>query len=80
MSEAIGAMLAGWEHIVAIEMEKEYVKIGRERMKWWESKMQETQTSDPRAILGTCGKKGKAKPSCGENWQNESFFEKYAEE
>ena len=80
MSEAIGAMMAGWEHIVAIEMDKEYVRIGRERMKWWAAKMQETGSYDPRAILGTCGTKGKAKLSCEENWQNGSLFQTNGEE
>lgn len=37
MSEAIGAMLAGWEEIVAIEKEKEYCDIGKARVKYWQA-------------------------------------------
>ena len=35
MSEAIGALLAGWEDIVAIEAEQEYCDIGQARVDWW---------------------------------------------
>ena len=35
MSEAIGAMLAGWEDVVAVEMDAEYCNIGRARVGWW---------------------------------------------
>lgn len=38
MSEAIGAMLANFEEIVAIEMDAEYCKIGEARMKYWASR------------------------------------------
>ena len=34
-SECIGAMLAGWEEIVGIEMEEEYVKISKARLEHW---------------------------------------------
>ena len=74
MSEAIGAMFAGFEEIIAIEMEKEYCEIGQARIDWWASKMQETGASDPRAILGTCGKKGRTKPNCEESWRNGNLF------
>jgi hypothetical protein len=37
MSEAIGAMLAGWEEIEAIESDSEYCEIGEARMKYWQS-------------------------------------------
>ena len=37
MSEAIGAMLAGWEEIVGIELEEQYVPIGEARMKYWQT-------------------------------------------
>ena len=33
-SECIGAMLAGWEEIIGIEMEQEYVEIAEARIKW----------------------------------------------
>ena len=34
-SEAIGAMLAGWDEIVIVEMSEEYCEIGEARMQWW---------------------------------------------
>ena len=34
-SECIGALLAGWDEIVGIELEAEYVAIGRARLAWW---------------------------------------------
>ena len=36
MSEGIGAMLAGWDEITAIEMMPEYAEIGNKRMEFWE--------------------------------------------
>ena len=34
-SEAIGAMQAGWEDVLGIEMDAEYVEIGRARIRYW---------------------------------------------
>ena len=34
-SEIIGCAFAGWDEIVGVEMEKEYVKIGNKRIKYW---------------------------------------------
>ena len=34
-SEMIGAFQAGWECVIGIELEKEYVDIGRARLKYW---------------------------------------------
>ena len=34
-SEAIGAMLAGWEHIALVEMNSDYCDIARARLAWW---------------------------------------------
>jgi len=34
-SEMIGAMLAGWEEVVGVELSEEYCEIGRARMKFW---------------------------------------------
>lgn len=36
-SECIGAMLAGWETIVGVEREDEYVKIARARLEHWKN-------------------------------------------
>ena len=40
-SECIGAHLAGWEEIIGIEMEKEYVEIAEARLKHWCNKPQQ---------------------------------------
>lgn len=40
-SEMIGASLAGWEEIVGIEMEEEYVEIAEARLKHWENKTEQ---------------------------------------
>ncbi len=34
-SEMIGAILAGWEHIVGVELSEEYTNIGRARLHHW---------------------------------------------
>lgn len=49
-SEGIGAMLAGWEEIVGIEMMLEYVGISEARLGWWEQ-MMKRRGPDVRAIL-----------------------------
>jgi len=38
LSEAIGALLANWEEIVAIEMNTDYCAIGEARMQYWASR------------------------------------------
>lgn len=37
-SEMIGAMQAGWEEIVGIEMEADYVELTRKRLEYWSKK------------------------------------------
>ncbi len=34
-SECIGALLAGWEHVLGIEQDPAYVDIARQRIAWW---------------------------------------------
>lgn len=34
-SEAIGAMLAGWDEVVGVELSDEYADIARARLAWW---------------------------------------------
>jgi site-specific DNA-methyltransferase (adenine-specific) len=34
-SEMIGALLAGWEDVLGIEMEREYADIAKTRIAWW---------------------------------------------
>lgn len=43
MSEAIGAMLAGWEEITAIELSEEYCQIGEKRIRFWENLIPKTR-------------------------------------
>jgi site-specific DNA-methyltransferase (adenine-specific) len=35
-SEMIGGLLAGWDEAVGVEMEKEYVEIGNQRLQHWQ--------------------------------------------
>lgn len=39
-SEMIGAMQAGWDEIVGIEQEQEYVEIGLKRIAYWQAKIE----------------------------------------
>jgi hypothetical protein len=72
-SEICAAILSqGFEEIVGIEMEEEYVKISESRCRFWETTMKETGSSDPRAILKTYGKKGKVKQDSPEHSPDES--------
>jgi hypothetical protein len=41
-SEGIGAMLAGWEEMTAIEREAEYAEIGDKRLQFWQQKFEGT--------------------------------------
>jgi DNA modification methylase len=50
-SESIGAMLAGWEHIVGVELIDEYAEIARARLAWWEQAAAGTMFNDVKAIL-----------------------------
>lgn len=34
-SEMIGAMLAGWDEVVGVEMNADYCEIARNRLRWW---------------------------------------------
>ena len=55
-SEVLGAFLAGWRNITAIELEEDYCEIGQKRVDWWLSKIKETGLTDPKAILKACRK------------------------
>jgi hypothetical protein len=50
-SEAIGAMLAGWDEIVGVEMIGEYVSIARARLRWWQDMAAGAMFNDVRQIL-----------------------------
>jgi site-specific DNA-methyltransferase (adenine-specific) len=64
-SEMIGGALAGWEHIVGVELEAESCDITRARLAWWAGWSEKTGESDPKELLkrakknGRKGKKGK---------------------
>ncbi len=49
-SECIAAALAGWEEIVGVELERDYVAIAKARIAWWEKQSSFGQT-DPAVIL-----------------------------
>ena len=58
ISEAIGAILAGWNEVVAIKMEEEYCTIGDSRLRFW-SGWAERGYDDPKAILKAAKKEEK---------------------
>ena len=45
-SEMIGAWQAGWEQIVGVEMDEEYVRIGKARLKYWQGQRPLLNTKD----------------------------------
>jgi len=45
-SEMIGAHLAGWEEIVGIENEVEYVEIARARLTYWTTRPEQLMLVD----------------------------------
>ena len=51
MSEAIGAMLAGWRNITAIEIDPESVAIGKARVAWWSRMHELIGETDGKALL-----------------------------
>ena len=48
-SEMIGCILSGWNEIIGIEREQEYVTIGEARLKFWSTKYQK-EKSDPQQL------------------------------
>ena len=56
MSEAIGALWAGWRNIQACEREEEYVMLGRARIAWWQEFIREYPTV--KSALQAARKKG----------------------
>jgi DNA modification methylase len=45
-SECIGAMIAGFDEVIGIEQDLEYVEISKKRMKYWESQRDIFEISD----------------------------------
>jgi hypothetical protein len=50
-SEVIGGFLAGFEDVVGIEKEAEYVAIARARLDWWQTAARRLMTTEPDVIL-----------------------------
>jgi len=65
-SEVIGAILAGWQNVIAIEREPEYCQIAAARLAWWSKWMQLTGKTDPVEIR-TLGEVADAR----EGWQDD---------
>ena len=51
MSEAIGCLLAGWDEVVAIEMNANYCSIGEARLRWWQHWHEQSRLDKPKAIM-----------------------------
>lgn len=49
-SEMIGALLAGWDEVIGIELNPNYAEIACRRLEWWSDWLRFGQ-SDPKAIL-----------------------------
>jgi len=50
-SEAIGAMLAGWEEVVCVELIQDYCAISEARLAWWADWLAYTGVDDPKELL-----------------------------
>jgi len=50
MSETIGALLAGWEEIVSVEINEEYTTPGITRVQWWQGMIKKYGPNVPKII------------------------------
>lgn len=50
-SEMIGAMLAGWDEVIGIEISAMYTEIAQARLEWWEKVSNQAHTTDVDKIL-----------------------------
>lgn len=50
-SEAIGAMLAGWDDITLVETEAEYCDLADARLAWWQQRMEQSGLDEPGVLL-----------------------------
>lgn len=57
-SEAIGAILAGWNHIVITEITENYIPVCVNRVASWLEFVESNSTTDVREILSSWGKSG----------------------
>jgi len=58
-SEGIGAILAGWDEVVGVEIHEDHCVMAEARAAFWSAMSQEAGTSDPKAILKAANKKPK---------------------
>lgn len=59
-SEAIGALLAGWDEIVLVEMQERHCEVARDRLIWWRDAMTRYGT-EPKDVIKAARKNGKTK-------------------
>jgi len=50
-SEAIGALLAGWEQVVLVEQSEEYCALAAARIAWWQRMVRETGARNVEGIF-----------------------------
>ena len=50
-SEMIGALLAGWDRVVGIEQDADYVRQAEARLKWWVETSEAIGSTDPAEII-----------------------------
>jgi len=79
-SECIGAMMAGWEDIVGVELTPEYIPIAEARIKYWETRMKGTELVDLDSTQKICGTQDIKKLDSQGHWRDGSFFEILGEE
>lgn len=68
-SEAIGAMLAGWEEITGVDFTPEYIGLAALRAKFWKTWHEATGFTDPKELLRVARKDELEKLS---RWNSES--------
>lgn len=57
-SEVVGAYLAGWKNVFAIEKEDEYSTVATKRFDWWRENSEQYNETDPGKILQLATKHG----------------------
>lgn len=60
-SEGVGAVLAGWDRVVGIDIHEDYCAVSEARARWWTEWLEKTGESEPKAILKVSNKKPKRK-------------------
>jgi len=57
----IGAMLAGWDVVDGLELEADHVAIANARIKYWQGRKHELQTTDrPIVVRSSAAQTGQA--------------------